>query len=65
MSRGRGLALEDEHARSGPAGSPRENLARDREPDDPRPDDDGVVAVAGHPLREVSPKSGNGGDGRG
>ncbi len=65
MRRGRGLALDDEHARSLPAARPREDLARHCEPDDARPNDDGVVAVAGHPYDEVSPKSGNDADARG
>jgi hypothetical protein len=58
----RGLALDDEQAAAGAA---REHLAGHGEPDDAGPDDEGVVAVGGHRLVEVSPKSGKDGDERG
>ena len=49
MGGGRRLALDDEDALGR---APREQLTRDREPEDAGADDDGVVAVGGHRSRK-------------
>src|SRR3954453_18455847 len=53
MRGGCALALDDEHAGRLPVPPPREQFARDGEPEDSRSNDDAVVAVAGHPQRSV------------